>query len=123
MGTTAKLTTHAGVANAIGAITGSIGRGNRPGETSLRQYGITSYGCHGSSVYFETEDYDEALEWAENTAAKYARDRAEAMGASNITVEINQSKNIYQDGEIELLMETVIIAKAIGNQAIVSTTV
>lgn len=124
LGTTAKLTTHAGVANSIGAITGSIvGEETVLVKPRYDNTGITSYGCHGSSVYFETEDYDEALEWAENTAAKYARDRAEAMGASNITVEINQSKNIYQDGEIELLMETVIIAKAIGNQAIVSTTV
>ena len=93
MGTTAKLTTHAGVANAIGAITGSIvGEETVLVKPRYDNTGITSYGCHGSSVYFETEDYDEALEWAENTAAKYARDRAEAMGASNITVEINQSK-------------------------------
>lgn len=124
LGTTAKLTSHAGVANAVGAITGSIiGEETVLIKPRYDNTGIVSYGCHSSSVYHEAEDYEEALEWAKATATRYAKNQAEEMGASNITVEVDEASNVYKDGEIELFMETVITAKAIGNQAIVSMNV
>jgi N-methylhydantoinase A/oxoprolinase/acetone carboxylase beta subunit len=120
LGTTAKLTRNAGVANAVGAITGSIvGEETVLIKPRYDNTGITSYGCHGSFDYFEADDYQEALKWSEKTAADSAKRRAEAMGASSITVEVREDSQVYEDGEIQLLMETVITAKAIGNQAII----
>jgi N-methylhydantoinase A/oxoprolinase/acetone carboxylase beta subunit len=121
LGTRALLSENSGVANALGAITGSI-----VGEEAVlikpryENTGITGYGCHGSSSYFETEDYEEALAWARKTAFEFAREQAEAMGASNITVEVNDRSSLFEDTEVQLLMETVVTAKAIGNQAIFS---
>jgi len=56
-------------------------------------------------------------------AAKGARDQAEAMGASNITVEVKEYNNVYKDRRIELLMETVVTARAVGNRTIVNMNV
>ncbi|HHY81633.1 MAG TPA: hydantoinase/oxoprolinase family protein [Clostridiales bacterium] len=121
LGTTALVTEHAGVANAIGAITGSIvGEETVLIKPRYDSTGITGYGCHASAAYFETQDYDEALEWARNIAAEYAEKQAAAMGAVNITVDIYEGSNTFEDSGVQLLMETVITAKAIGNQAIFS---
>jgi uncharacterized protein YbjQ (UPF0145 family) len=121
LGTNALLTAHSGVANAVGAITGSIvGEETVLIKPRYDSTGITGYGCHGTYAYMETDDYDEAVKWARETAAKYAESQAQAMGASNITVEVNESSNLYNDSDIQLLMETVITARAVGNQAIFS---
>jgi len=124
LGTTAVLHEHSGVANAVGAITGSIvGKEEVLIRPRYDRTGIVNYGCHGSYEYFETSDYDEALKWSRDLAAKGARHQAEAMGASNISVEITEHNNVYKDNRIELLMETVITAKAIGNKTIINTNV
>ena len=84
--------------------------------------GLSAYGCHSSSVYHEAEDYEEALEWA-LLQPGMRKIRLKKWALSNITVEVDEASNVYKDGEIELFMETVITAKAIGNQAIVSMNV
>ena len=123
-GTSAQLNEYSGVANAVGAVTGSIvGKEEVLIRPRYDRTGIVSYGCHGSFEYFETEDYDEALKWSKDMAAKGARDQAEAMGASNITVEVKEYNNVYKDRRIELLMETVVTARAVGNRTIVNMNV
>ena len=73
LGTNALLTAHSGVANAVGAITGSIvGEETVLIKPRYDSTGITGYGCHGTYAYMETDDYDEAVKWARETAAKYA---------------------------------------------------
>jgi len=124
LGTSAQLNEYSGVANAVGAVTGSIvGKEEVLIRPRYDRTGIVSYGCHGSFEYFETEDYDEALKWSKDMAAKGARDQAEAMGASNITVEVKEYNNVYKDRRIELLMETVVTARAVGNRTIVNMNV
>ncbi|MBE3101827.1 MAG: hydantoinase/oxoprolinase family protein [Firmicutes bacterium] len=123
LGTEAMISSDAGVANALGAITGSIIGEEvvliRPRYDST---GITGYGCHASTDYYETEDYEEAIAWAKQTAIENAKKQAEAMGASNIYIEVDQNNSQYKGNGIELLMETIVIARGIGNQAIFSKT-
>lgn len=122
LGTKALLTEYSGVANAVGAITGSIvGEETVLIKPRYDNTGITSYGCHGFSTYFETENYDEALSWAETTASEYAKKKAEAMGAVNIIVKVHTKDNWFRENEIHIQMETTVTARAIGNQAIFNT--
>ncbi|HPT78066.1 MAG TPA: hydantoinase/oxoprolinase family protein [Candidatus Atribacteria bacterium] len=121
LGTVGMIPPHAGIANAVGAVTGSIAAE----ETVLikpryDRSGITGYGCHASSDYFETEDYDEALEWAKSTALMLAGEHAAAMGASNITREVRIDIDKYEDARVELLMEVRVVARAVGSRLIYS---
>jgi len=119
LGTKALLSENSGVANALGAITGSIvGEEVVLIKPRYDNSGIIGYGCHGSFDYFETEEYEEALAWSKKTASEYARQSAQAMGAANIVVEVTENSSIYQDSKIKLLMEVVITAKAVGSQTI-----
>jgi N-methylhydantoinase A/oxoprolinase/acetone carboxylase beta subunit len=119
LGTKALLSENSGVANALGAITGSIvGEEVVLIKPRYDNSGIIGYGCHGSFNYFETEEYEEALAWSKKTASEYARQSAQAMGAANIVVEVTENSSIYQDSKIKLLMEVVITAKAVGSQTI-----
>lgn len=121
LGTRGIIPPHAGIANAIGAVTGSIAAEEivlvKP---RYDRSGIIGYGCHASSDYFETEDYDEALEWAKSTALKRAEEQASAMGASNIAREVRIDINRYEDARVQLLMEVRVVARAVGSRLIYS---
>lgn len=121
LGTRAVYPQDAGVANAVGAITGSI-----LGEETVLirpRYavgGIVGYGCHGSDKAFETEDYEGALAWAKETARERAVQQALSMGASNlqVTADFVENRGSLRDGAEGILLETVVYARAVGNRAI-----
>ncbi len=121
LGTRVILSEDAGVANAVGAITGSIiGEETVLVKPRYEVSGITSYGCHSTHAYIELEDYDEALEWAKKTAMQEALNQADAMGAIGAEVTLTLNENCVQGREKGegLLLETLVVARAVGNQAI-----
>jgi N-methylhydantoinase A/oxoprolinase/acetone carboxylase beta subunit len=117
LGTRAIVPEESGVANAVGAITGSvIGEEAVMIRPNYYVSGIIGYGCHSSRNYFETQEYDSALKWARQDALKGAREQASAMGALDVQVDINsyQRKGETKENSEGLLLETVITARAIG---------
>lgn len=123
---------HAPIANAIGAITGSISV-----EESViikpryAMTGVGIYDCYSTRKKMQFEDYEKAKEWAQEEAMAMARDLVIAKGAAfyDIFVEFkehNTEINVYpsdmpgqesqnQSGITrEILLETVVTARAIG---------
>jgi N-methylhydantoinase A/oxoprolinase/acetone carboxylase beta subunit len=108
----------AGVANAIGAITGSV----LSEQTVLVKphydaQGINGYSCHGSGGYARFDQYDEAIAWARDEAENAARREILLMGAQDIQTEVTvceSSGKAAGEGARELLLETRAVARAMG---------
>ncbi|HZK34876.1 MAG TPA: hydantoinase/oxoprolinase family protein, partial [Bacillota bacterium] len=112
---------YAGVANALGAVTGSIAtQVTVVIKSRYDRTGIIGYGCHTPGDYFETEDYQEALNWARQAARKTAEKQAHTMGAVNVATQVSVQEQKYEDARIELHMQTDIRARSIGSQPIYS---
>ncbi|MFY9279057.1 MAG: hydantoinase/oxoprolinase family protein [Caldicoprobacterales bacterium] len=121
---------HAAVANAVGAITGSITAEERVViKPRYNSAGVEGYDCFSSSQKTYFEDYEKAKAWAEEEAKRAARELAIARGASTCDVSIQADENITQinvfasnpqkqdQEEVitrELLLETTVTARAIG---------
>lgn len=117
LGTHAVVPEDAGVANAVGAITGSIiGEEKVLIKPHYEVSGISGYGCHSSQEYYETTDYKKALEWAKEKAGKGALEKAAAMGGKDVevTVEFVENNASTREAPDGLLLETVVIGRGIG---------
>ncbi len=111
------------VANAVGAITGSILCETqveiRPKYDAL---GINGYTAHASDERFESEKLEDCVNWALQKAEALARAQALRMGAQDVTVELGDEEQTgYAAGEIRqsMLLERRITARATGRVAIV----
>jgi N-methylhydantoinase A/oxoprolinase/acetone carboxylase beta subunit len=117
LGTQAIVPSEAGVANAVGAITGSIISEEmvfiRP---NYDVSGITGYSCHSSRNYFEAKDYNAALFWAKQEAVKNAKEQAAMMGALDVNIEMQSydRRGDTKEGREVLLLETVVTARGVG---------
>jgi len=115
--TKAVIPKDAGVANAVGAITGSIvGEETVLIKPHYEVTGISGYGCHSSKSYYETREYEDALAWSKEEAQKGAREQAKAMGADEVEVSLDilEKSGVVRDVKQGLLLETVIKARAVG---------
>lgn len=121
LGTDAIISENASVANALGAITGTI-VGEETVEIKPRydSAGIDDYSCHSSGSYFETDDYDKAILWGKEIAKKNSIKKAKDMGATDISVDLDIKHSNYKDNKLELFMGTTITARAVGNYRIFS---
>lgn len=118
LATSCIISADAPVANAIGAITGSI---MVKQIVSVRPIydpnGIVGYGCYSSAHHIEFKEYEDAMRWAENEALELARMDAKARGADDMDITLRQRDEAAQTGgETKgfLLLETKIIAEGIS---------
>jgi len=111
------------VANAVGAITGSVLCESRVEiKPKYDALGINGYTAHASDSRFESESLEECVLWARKTAVQLAERQARRMGAADVTVEMDdQESNGYAAGEIRqsMLLERRIVARATGRVSIV----
>lgn len=106
------------VANAVGAITGSV----VVEETVVIKprydvSGITGYTAHSSEERMECEDEEQAMDWARRQARQIVAQKAQAMGAESfeITVEENaQSGWAAGLAQQSMLLEKTVLARAVG---------
>ncbi len=111
LGTRAIIPENAKVANAIGAITGSvIGEEVVVIKPIYDSLGIVGYTCHSSQNHFETKDYESALTWARQEAVKNAKQQANLMGASDVEIDMDsyERKIEVTEGREGLHLETVL---------------
>ncbi len=121
-GTRCVVPEDAAVANAVGAITGSI----VAEETVIIKpryevAGITGYGCHSSADYKEFEDYEPALQWAIDHGRHQAKTIALSMGAKEVEVIVDHKEQVADLGEEKedgILLEGRVVVRAIGKAAI-----
>ncbi|MDA8425693.1 MAG: hydantoinase/oxoprolinase family protein [Treponema sp.] len=88
---------NAGVANAVGAITGNV----IAEETVIVRprysvAGITGYISFSSAENRSFSEYDEALEWARRTARELAQSSAAARGAREIEISVSVDDSAVQ---------------------------
>jgi len=121
---------HAAVANAVGAITGSVSVEERVViKPRYSAEGVAGYDCFSSRQKTYFDDYDKAKAWAQKEAREVAQELAVAKGATACDVSIQVDENITQinvfvsnpekRGQEEaitrdLLLETTVTARAIG---------
>ena len=121
---------HAAVANAVGAITGSVSVEEKVViKPRYSAAGVEGYDCFSSRQKAYFDDYEKAKAWAEKEAKEAARELALAKGATTCDVSIQVDENITQINVFvsstekgnqeeaitrELLLETTITARAIG---------
>jgi N-methylhydantoinase A/oxoprolinase/acetone carboxylase beta subunit len=118
LGTRCIISENAGVANAVGAITGSIlAEETIVIKPNYEAWGVDGYSCHSSRSYHKTESYEEALEWSRKEARRLVARKAEEMGAqeTEIILECNEASGEVGGEKAEsILLETVIIARGMG---------
>ena len=112
---------HAGVANAIGAITGNVTAEAtaviRPVYTAS---GLTGYIVFASTGNREADGIEEAVDWATGKVQELARSDALARGAGEVAVSVGVTTNSvrlggdYHEGGVEHLVETTVVARATG---------
>lgn len=128
----------AGVANAIGTVTGDVVVEEvislRP---RLEVFGISGYICHSSRERMEFKEYPEALEWAKTECSRIAMEIAEARGARGVELKLEvrdcfmhpsipgkpektQSEDMQEEQEAGekskgILLETLVTARAAGS--------
>ena len=111
---------YAEVANALGAISGSVLSEERIIiKPHYETYGITGYSGHASRVHRTFATLEEATQWAREEAQRAARENAVAMGALQVEVAVEEHASSGQpNGESDaLLLEHVVIARGMGKPA------
>lgn len=117
LGTSCIISADAPVANAIGAITGSI----MVEQTVLIRpiydtSGIIGYSCHSSEQHAEFKEYGSALQWAQDEALRIARLEARARGAADMNISLEQEEETAQAGGEE--RETLLLGIKISARGI-----
>ncbi len=111
------------VANAVGAITGSILCESRVEiKPKYDALGINGYTAHASDERFESEEMEECLTWARKKARELAISQAKRMGAGDVSVEMEDEEQTgYAAGENResMLLERWVVARASGRVVIV----
>jgi hypothetical protein len=125
---------NAGVANAVGAITGNVIAEARVTIKPLSDaMGVKGYACYSNDRITEFEDYSDAVVWAKNEASLLSGKIAEERGAGiyNVSIDVNENTaRIYNfpKGDIspqktssedeykldKMLIETTVTARAAG---------
>lgn len=121
---------HAAVANAVGAITGSISVEERIViQPRYTMAGAEVFDCFSSRVKMNFDSYKEAVKWAKEEAKDIAEQLARARGAGEWDISIQVDENYThinvidsqgsesdQDAQStrELLLETLVTARAVG---------
>jgi len=118
LNTTAILPTHGGVANALGAVVGSV--------RQLHEIVITPAGGKSVNVHFNDgiqlfDDLEVAADAAIHAARKEAGKLATNAGAENITVEHEREDNIVDNGTERVFFESRIVATATGRPSTAAT--
>lgn len=86
----------AGVANAIGAITGNVVvRESVTIRSEFSTMGIAAYHCAGSDAAARFTDYDEAVAWATEQARTAAEQGAQARGAVGVEIRVESSERKF----------------------------
>ncbi|NLG25163.1 MAG: hypothetical protein GX558_07380, partial [Clostridiales bacterium] len=106
-----------GVANAVGAITGSVVAEEvahiRPIYDAL---GISGYSAHTTAGQYRAEALEECVAWAERAIRGEAMRRAGQMGAADPTVELERADSAGRVGNADrtLMLEVALTARATG---------
>jgi N-methylhydantoinase A/oxoprolinase/acetone carboxylase beta subunit len=116
-GTTAIIPENAGVANAVGAITGSVvGEERVLVRPVYSASGISKYSCHSTSGYAEFKEYELALEWARGEAREGALLLAGNMGGGGLEVQVQaEEKSSSGRAGNDLFLETWVVGRAVGS--------
>lgn len=107
-----------GVANAVGAITGSVVVEEL--VTIKPRYdvsGITGYTAHSSEGRTECEAEEQAVIWAKGEARRIVEQKARAMGADSFEVALEENtQNGWAAGMAQqsMLLEKSVLARAVG---------
>ena len=121
--TRCMLPEHHQVANAVGAITGSVLVEEKVVVKPLYDTsGVVGYTAHSSHARLESESLEEAMDWARLQAGSIARNRALEMGADQLEVETDEgSQTGWATGSTRqaLLLESWVTARAVGRGSIV----
>ena len=110
------------VANAIGAVTGTISQKSRAVIKQI--HGGTSYRVHTRRGVHVFDDYEQAERHAIDISKKYASEKAVAAGAGAVEIKLN--KHTLQagdaaDGNNKTIIETEITATAVGRPRLAPT--
>ena len=105
---------YAEVANAVGAITGQILAEEQVWiKPRFEVGGVEGYSCHSSQSFAEFELLEDAMDWARQQASAIAAEKATAMGAQNVQVELRTNeKQFTRRGSGGHMLETLVWAVA-----------
>jgi N-methylhydantoinase A/oxoprolinase/acetone carboxylase beta subunit len=116
LGVELLLPDHADVANAYGAVMGSVIQRAQVTVTQPRHGHFIIHG-HREPLHFEV--LQEALASAEQIAVDKARQLAQQAGAEDVEVKLEQAANhVHHDIDGELFLESQVIATATGRPAL-----
>lgn len=108
----------AAVANAVGAITGSVLAEERVViRPQFEAHGVDGFSCHASAALHQCADYEEAMAWARTEAERAVREMAARMGAEQVEVTVDSNESTGEvggEGAQPLLLETVVTARGMG---------
>ncbi len=114
---------HHQVANAVGAITGSVLVEEKViVKPKYDVSGVVGYTAHSSGARLESQSLEEAMDWARLQAGKIARNRALEMGADQLEIETDEgSQTGWATGSTRqaMLLESWVTARAVGRISIV----
>jgi len=118
LGTECIIPENAGVANAVGAITGSILAEEiiviKPQHES---WGVDGYHCHSTRQRHRVETYSEAIAWSQIEARELVEQKLADMGADQSEIFVDrQEDKARAKGEKsqEFLLETRVVAHGMG---------
>jgi N-methylhydantoinase A/oxoprolinase/acetone carboxylase beta subunit len=106
------------VANAVGAITGSVVVEEMVVvKPRYDVSGITGYTAHSSEERMECEDEEQAMDWARRQARQIVAQKAQAMGAESFEVTVEEdAQSGWAAGlaQQSMLLEKTVLARAVG---------
>ncbi len=102
---------HAEVANAVGAVVGSV---RQSAQITISPLAGRSVMVHAPQEQREFEDLEQAAEWATGIVSEQARHKASDAGASDIIVQTERHDNAVEEGGQVTFFESIIIATATG---------
>ncbi len=112
---------YAGVANAVGAISGSV---LAEEAVTIKPHfeitGVTGFSAHSSGGFVKTKTLDDALAWAREEASRAAGETALAMGAREIEITLEEAGHSARprgENAQSMLLEMTVVARAMGKAA------
>ena len=111
LGADMRLSEHADVANAVGAV---VGRVRGKAEAAINQFEPGVFNVSGLGAPRRFTDERAAMDWAKTEALRLAEERARALGAADLTLTSAVRENAAEIEGARTLIEAIITAEAAG---------